>query len=104
MSEPIGHGPARGAPVEAKVITSSLAALAAAAVVAVLNAAVADSALLGALPGWVQFAAVTVVPPLVTLLSGYAAPHSPRPPLEVPHPRRGPLPERGPHRPGENDA
>lgn len=67
------------APVETKVTAATVASFAAGIAAAVLNAAVADTALLGAAPAWLQFLAVTVVPPAATFLAGYAAPPTPRP-------------------------
>lgn len=58
--------------VESKVVASSVWAALAAGAIAVLNAAVADSALLGALPPWMQAVVLVAVPPLVTFLGGYA--------------------------------
>lgn len=45
---------------------------------ALLNAFVANSTLMGVLPPWVQFLIATLVPPLVTFLTAYAAPHTSR--------------------------
>lgn len=66
------------APVEAKVKWSALGSLLAGLVLALLNAVVADSSILGGLPAWAQFVVVTGAPVLVTFLSGYAAPHTAR--------------------------
>lgn len=45
---------------------------------AMLNAFVGNSALLGVLPNWAQFVIITLAPALVTFLTAYAAPHTPR--------------------------
>lgn len=107
MSAPIEptpppNEPRQKAPIETKVVAGTVASFAAAIAAAVLNAAVGDSALLGALPAWLQFLVVTAVPPLLTVIASYEAPHTPRP-VVTPGPP-GPLRERGPHKPGENDA
>ena len=57
--------------VERKVIVASVVTLVLSGVLAVLNGLVADSALLGALPPAWQGIIVTVVPPLLTFLTGY---------------------------------
>lgn len=91
MTEPapdVPRGRVPSEPIETKVIASSLLALAAAATVAVLNAAVADSALLGALPAWAQFIIVTIVPPIATAVAGYWTPHTPRPRIGPPPPHK----------------
>lgn len=66
------------APVERKVTVATVWALLASIGVALLNAVVADSSVLGPLPGWAQFGILTAAPPLVTFLGGYAAAHTPR--------------------------
>lgn len=70
--------PAPKAPVEAKVTAATIAAVAVGVVITVLNAAVADDQLLGALPPWLQGILTVVVPPLVTFLAGWKARHTPR--------------------------
>lgn len=67
--------------VETKVWASTVGALLAAAALAIVNGVTADSALLGSLPGWAQFVIILAVPPIVAFLSGYAAPHTHRPPV-----------------------
>lgn len=69
--------------VEAKVKWSALAALGASLLLAVLNATVGDSQVLGGLPGWLQFLLVTCGPTAATFLAGYKARHEARPPVRV---------------------
>ena len=59
---------------EAKVSGSTAGTLAASIALALLNATAADSSILGGLPPVLQFIILTVIPPLVTFLSGYATP------------------------------
>uniref|UniRef100_UPI003F493E94 hypothetical protein n=1 Tax=Pseudonocardia sp. CA-138482 TaxID=3240023 RepID=UPI003F493E94 len=66
-------------PIENKVQASSLWALGASVGVAVLNAVATRSELLGNLPPPVQFVILAAIPPAVTFLAGYVAPHTPRP-------------------------
>jgi hypothetical protein len=63
--------------VETKVTASSVAAFLASIGVAVLNG-VNDYSLLAGLPPLVQSLLVLIIPALVTFLSGYFAPHTPR--------------------------
>lgn len=64
--------------VEAKVILSTVGSLAASVVVAILNAVLADSTLLGGVsPEW-QALIIAAIPPVIVFLSGYAAAHTPR--------------------------
>lgn len=65
-------------PVESKVKAATFAAFAVGVLVSVLNEAQANSALLGALPPWVQAVVLVAFPPLVTFLSGWQARHTPR--------------------------
>ncbi|WKX70019.1 holin [Streptomyces sp. XD-27] len=65
--------------VERKVTWATLGGLAAGAAVTLLNATVGDAELMGSLPSALQYAITLVAPPLITFLSGYAAPHTPRP-------------------------
>lgn len=67
--------------VEAKVKAASIVTLLASAAIALLNALVGDSQLLGGLPPWLQFLVVTVVPPLLTFLAGWLARHTSKPPV-----------------------
>jgi CHASE2 domain-containing sensor protein len=60
--------------VEVKVVVASLVTLVASIVVAVLNAALADSRILGALPWWAQFLLLAAAPPVLTFLAGYRQP------------------------------
>jgi hypothetical protein len=66
------------APVETKVQAAAWWTLAASVGVALGNATLADSTILGPAPGWAQFLILAALPPVVTFLGGYAAPHSPR--------------------------
>jgi hypothetical protein len=59
---------------EVKVQASAYASIVAGAVIALLNQATADAALLGALPAWLQFIILTLAPGLITWLSGYVTP------------------------------
>jgi hypothetical protein len=59
---------------EVKVSASTGGALVASLVLAILNATVANSSVLGGLPAWLQFILLAVAPTLVTWLSGYATP------------------------------
>lgn len=72
------------APVEAKVKTSTLAALAVGIVISALNESQTNSQLLGSLPPWAQAVVTIIAPPLVTFLSGWQARHTPRPDTGVP--------------------
>ncbi|WP_407553054.1 holin [Streptomyces sp. Pv4-95] len=66
------------APVEKKVSAATLASLAAAVAITLLNATLGDTELLGTAPAWLQHLATLIVPPLVTFLGGYTAQHTPR--------------------------
>jgi len=66
------------APTEAKVKAASTATFLAGLVIAVLNAVVADSSLLGPLPVWLQAPILALVPTALTWLAGYQARHTPR--------------------------
>lgn len=68
-------------PVETKVQTTSVMALAGSVGAAVLNAVAAHSELLGTLPALAQFVIIAAIPPAVTFLTGYASPATPRPDL-----------------------
>jgi hypothetical protein len=69
--------------IEAKVKSTTVISLLASVVVAILNAVVGDSGLLGSLPPWLQFIAVSVVPPLLTFLAGYVTKHTSTPPVST---------------------
>jgi hypothetical protein len=58
--------------VEAKVKGAAMGAFAAGLGAALLNAAVANSELLGGVPAWLQFILIMLGPGLATFLSGYA--------------------------------
>ncbi|MFE7360652.1 holin [[Kitasatospora] papulosa] len=66
------------APTEAKVKAASTGAFLAGLAIAVLNAVVADSSLLGPLPVWLQAPVLALVPAGLTWLAGYQARHTPR--------------------------
>ena len=68
----------KNAPVEAKVKSATAAAALIGALVTMLNAVVADSRLLGALPPWLQAAATLVAPPLAVYWAGWQARHTER--------------------------
>lgn len=68
------------APVEKKVSAATIASLAAALAITLLNATVGNADLMGSTPAWLQHLATLIVPPLVTFLGGYAARHTPRGP------------------------
>lgn len=57
--------------VEVKVIASTAGSFAAGLGVAILNATLADTSLLGRLPAWLQFVLIMFGPALVTFLSGF---------------------------------
>lgn len=79
-------------PVEAKVRWSSGAALVLGIIITGLNSGADNSALLAPLPQWAQSIITLLGPPLAVLLTGWAAPHTPRP--EVPAPATtAPAPE-----------
>lgn len=59
--------------VSAQAITSGIVSLAASMAIALLNALPGNSALLGNLPGTVQFVLLAAIPPLITFLGTYAA-------------------------------
>ncbi len=69
------------APVEAKVKSATTATFLVSLLIAVLNAVVADDALLGPLPPWLQAVVIAAAPTAVTFLSGWAARHTPRSPV-----------------------
>ncbi|MFJ4738691.1 holin [Streptomyces sp. NPDC088775] len=66
------------APIEAKVKAASAATFLAGLAVALLNAIVADSSLLGPLPAWAQAPLLALVPTALAWLAGYQARHTPR--------------------------
>lgn len=72
-------------PVEHKVIQPAAASAALGVVIAILNALSGGDVLdsLG-VPAQFQPIILVVIPPLVTLLTGYLAPHTQRPDLEQP--------------------
>lgn len=70
--------------IESKVTVASLASLAAGVALAVLTAVQSDPAVISGLPESVQFVLIAALPPILTFLGGYAAPHTPRPEVEGP--------------------
>lgn len=74
-----GRHSVTNAPVETKVKAATGAAFLVGFAIAFLNWAVGDSQLMGSLPPWAQVLTTTVVPPVVTFLSGWKAQHTPRP-------------------------
>lgn len=77
------------APVEKKVTAATTATFLVSLVIAVLNQLVADNSLLGPLPSWLQPVIIAVAPALITFLSGWQAPHTPRV-TPAPEPPTGP--------------
>jgi len=67
------------APIEAKVIASTLMTTVVGIAIALLNALAADSSLLGPLPAWLQGVILALVPAALAFLAGYQARHTPRP-------------------------
>lgn len=65
--------------IEKKVKAATLGAFVSSAVIATLNAWMADDSLLGSMPGWAQTLIVALGPTAVTFLSGWAARHTPKP-------------------------
>lgn len=68
------------ASVEKKVKAAAGGTLAMSLLLAILNAVVGNSQLLGSLPAWLQFLIVTCAPTLTAFLAGYAARHTATPP------------------------
>ena len=57
--------------IEIKVVVSALVTLLASVALAVLNAVMADSTILGGLHPTAQFIALAAIPPVATALAGY---------------------------------
>ena len=74
---------AQPVPVEAKVKAAATAALFPSLALAVLNDIHDDAQLLAPLPGWLQLILIALVPPGITLLSGWQARHTPRGPSSL---------------------
>lgn len=66
------------APVENKVKWATIMAFLASLALALLNALLGDSELMGGLPAWLQFVLVAGAPTSVTFLGGYESAHTPR--------------------------
>lgn len=67
--------------IESKVTVASLASLAAGVALAVLTAVQSDPTVISGLPDVAQFVIIAALPPVLTFLGGYAAPHTSRPDL-----------------------
>jgi hypothetical protein len=67
--------------VEAKVKAAAIGTLVISLVLALLNAVVGNSQILGGFPAWLQFVLITCAPTLVAFLSGYNAKHTAIPPV-----------------------
>lgn len=65
--------------VESKVTVATFASLVAGVLLAVLTAVQSDPTVIGGLPDTVQFLLIAALPPVLTFLGGYAAPHTNRP-------------------------
>lgn len=63
-------------PVESKVKNMTVVVTAVSVLVAVLNAVLADNALLGALPAWLQSVLLVFGPPVVAFLTGWKTSHT----------------------------
>lgn len=78
--------------VEKKVSWATLGSFGIGVGITLLNNLQADAELLGSTPSWLQSVITLFAPPLVVFLSGYKAPHTPRPDLanadEVNNPRQ----------------
>jgi hypothetical protein len=70
--------------IEAKVIAATAAAFVVSVTVSLLNQVQDDHALLGSLPGALQFVILAVAPTAATFMAGYVARHTPRPAEDVP--------------------
>lgn len=58
--------------IEVKVLVSSAVTLLAGVLVALCNAVLADSSVLGGLPAWAQFAILAAAPAVLAFAAGYA--------------------------------
>lgn len=65
--------------IETKVTIATFASLVAGVLLAVLTAVQSDPTVIAGLPDTVQFLVIAALPPVLTFLGGYAAPHTPRP-------------------------
>ncbi|MFI9026287.1 holin [Streptomyces sp. NPDC053560] len=75
--------------IEVKVQAATGVAALLAVIVTVLNA-VAESPLLGSLPGWLQGIILLLGPPVATFYAGWKARHTPRGSEPAPPPTTGP--------------
>ncbi|WP_017602352.1 hypothetical protein [Nocardiopsis lucentensis] len=66
--------------IETKVTVATFLSLAAGVALAVLTAVQSDPTVIGGLPEPAQFVIIAALPPVLTFLGGYAAPHTARPP------------------------
>lgn len=74
--------------IEVKVQAATGVAAVLAVIVTVLNA-VAESPLLGSLPGWLQGVILLLGPPLAVFYAGWKARHTPQAPAPPPPPTTG---------------
>lgn len=68
---------------EAKVKSAAFASFVASLLLAVLNATIGHSEVLGGFPPWLQFLVVTFGPTVATFLAGWRAKHTAIPPVSV---------------------
>lgn len=66
------------APIERKVSASTAMATVVGALITILNSAVGNNQLMGALPSWLQSLLTLVGPPLAVFFAGFYAPHTAR--------------------------
>ena len=64
--------------IETKVTIATFASLVAGVLLAVLTAVQSDPTVIAGLPDTVQFLVIAALPPVLTFLGGYAAPHTQR--------------------------
>ena len=64
--------------IETKVTIATFASLVAGVALAVLTAVQSDPTVISGLPDTVQFLVIAALPPILTFLGGYAAPHTKR--------------------------
>lgn len=70
--------------IESKVTVATIASLLAGVALAVLTAVQSDPTVISGLPDGVQFVLIAALPPVLTFLGGYAAPHTHRPEVGQP--------------------
>jgi hypothetical protein len=64
--------------IETKVTVATVLSLVAGVLLAVLTAVQSDPTVISGLPDIVQFVLIAALPPVLTFLGGYAAPHTDR--------------------------